>query len=173
MPTKSLKTLLGERLSGERRVAVLGIGSELRADDGAGMLVIEMLDKPPVSKICSSKLRAFAGATAPENLTGEIRRFKPSHVVMVDTAEMGEKPGTILLLKPELLGGRATFSTHTMPAEILSNYFRKSIKCSITVIGIQPKSIEFGRSMSKSVRGAAKEVADAIKGAVCDIQKVR
>lgn len=162
MPAQSLKTFLKDRLSNARRVAVLGIGSDLRGDDAAGMLVIEYLRKKPLGRGKSVKIGLFGGATAPENLTGEIKAFKPDHLVIVDSAEMKERPGTMLLLRPEELGGGVTFSTHNMPARIITEYFAKSMKCVITVIGIQPASVIFGGRVSKLVRSAARDVSNAI-----------
>ena len=162
----TLKKLLTSRLDGAKRVAVLAVGSEFRADDAAGMLVASSLQgrlkkiKPRI------KTRAFLGATAPENLTGEIRKFKPSHIIIVDTADMKEAPGTVLLLKPEELSKDITFSTHKMPAEILIEYFIKTMGCMVTFIGIQPLTIKFGTKPSKHIKASAKEVASAILGAV-------
>jgi hydrogenase 3 maturation protease len=158
----SIKTLLTSRLDGAKRVAVLAIGSEFRADDAAGILVGESILKRNNSR----KLKVFLGGTAPENLTGEIRRFKPSHVILVDTAEMKESAGTVLLLKPEELSRDITFSTHKMPAEILIEYFIKTMGCVVTFIGIQPLTIKFGTKPSKHVKDSAREVASAILGAV-------
>lgn len=149
-------------MDGAKRVAVLAIGSEFRADDASGILVGESILKRNKSR----KLKVFLGATAPENLTGEIRSFKPSHIVIVDTADMKQPPGTILLLKPEELSGDITFSTHKMPAEVLIEYFIKSMACTVTFIGIQPRTIKFGIKPSAIVKSAAKEVASAIIAAV-------
>ena len=154
----SIKTLLASRLGGEKRLAVLAIGSDLRADDAAGILVGESI----IKRNRSRRLKVFLGQTAPENLTGEIRRFKPTHIVIVDTADMKEAPGTVLLLKPEELSKDITFSTHKMPAEVLIEYFIKSMGSAVTFVGIQPRTIKFGAKPSKDVRESAKEVASAI-----------
>ena len=158
----SIKILLSNRLDGEKRVAVLAIGSELRGDDAAGILV----GKSILRRCKSKKLKVFLGETAPENLTGEIRKFKPSHIILVDTADLKERPGTVLLLKPEELSKDITFSTHKMPAEVLIEYFIKSMGAGVTFIGIQPRTIKFGTKISKDVRESAREVASAILGAV-------
>ena len=154
----TLKTLLSNRLDGAKRIAVLAIGSEFRADDAAGILVGESI----VKRNKSRKLKVFQGATAPENLTGEIRKFNPSHIIIVDTADIKESPGTVMLLKPEELSKDITFSTHKMPAEVLIEYFIKSMAAAVTFIGIQPSTIKFGAKPSLHVKAAAKEVASAI-----------
>lgn len=150
---------LKNRLNGAKKIALLGVGSEFRADDAAGMLVAERVEKSIRHKIT---LKVFLGATAPENLTGEIIKFKPSHVIIVDTADIKQKPGTILLLETKDLGEGVSFSTHKLPPKVMMDYFIKLLKCRIMVIGIQPKSIIFGKAVSKEVLSSVKEVSKAI-----------
>jgi hypothetical protein len=95
------------RLKGATRVVLLGVGSDLRGDDAAGMMAAERLSHTP-------KLNVLLGGTAPENLTGEIKKLKPSHLLIVDAAEMKAEAGTIRLLTPEEIGG-FSFSTHALP----------------------------------------------------------
>ena len=158
----NLKTLLASRLNGSKKIAILAIGSNLRGDDVAGTLVADFI----IKKNRSRKLKVFKGETAPENLTGEIRKFGPSHIIMVDTADMKECPGTILLIKPEEISKDITFSTHKMPAEVLIEYFIKTMGCAITFIGIQPLTVKFGAKPSKYVTSSAKKVASAILSAI-------
>jgi hydrogenase 3 maturation protease len=157
---QSLKTELKIRLKAAKRIAVLGIGSEFRADDAAGMIVAESLAKK------SPWLKAFLGATAPENLTGEIKKYKPTHIIIIDTADIKEKPGTILLLKKEDVGAGVSFSTHKLPAKVLMDYFTQSLKCDIIFVGIQPKNLKFGGKVSREVKSSIKEVSCAISEAI-------
>lgn len=164
---QDLKTFLRDSLKDAKRLAIIGIGSELRADDAAGLMAAEQLQKKlksagTASKPTSKKVKIFLGATAPENLTGEIKRFKPTHVIIIDTAEMDQEPGTILVLRPYDIGGGVTFSTHMMPARILADYLAKSMKCQITVIGIQPAVLGFGKPISKAVKESVKDIVASI-----------
>ena len=165
-----LTTELKNRLKGARRVAILGVGSEFRGDDAAGILVARRVDKGSrVKGQGSSKrksLKIFLGGTAPENLTGEIIKFKPTHIIIIDTADIKEKPGTVILLNNEDLGEGVSFSTHKLPPRIMMDYLSRSLKCSIMVVGIQPKTITFCKGVSKEVLSAAKEVANAVISAV-------
>lgn len=156
--TKELKN----RLNGYKRAAILGVGSEFRGDDSAGMLVAENILKKSGEK----RVKVFLGATAPENLTGEIIRFKPTHLIIVDTADIKEKPGTVLLLKGEDLGAGISFSTHKLPPKVMMDYFSKNLKCDIIILGIQPKSLSFGAAVSKEVKSSVKDVSAAIMDAV-------
>lgn len=161
MPDFDLKKLLKINLDGAERVAVLGVGSELRADDIAGMTVAALIDEHIKKDSLNGRLKVFFGATAPENLTGEIKRYAPTHLIIVDAADTGAEPGTIDYIKPEEVAG-ISFSTHMMPIKILVDYLNQSFPCEVTIIGIQPKVLSFGKSPSAEVKASASQVAASI-----------
>ena len=113
---KALKETLNSSVTAGEKLAILGIGSELRGDDGAGILVVEKLQKSLSKLKKRPAVKIFVGGTAPENLTGEIKRYKPSHIIIVDTADFKERPGTVIILAPGDVGSGVSFSTHKMPA---------------------------------------------------------
>lgn len=156
---RTLKKTLRNRFYGAERIAVLGVGSDLRADDVSGMLAARSLKDKLSKRKGRVPVKIFFGETAPENLTGEIKRFKPSHLIMIDTIDAGKRAGSIYLFKPEDVGAGASFSTHKMPAKILIDYLVSSCGCQATVIGIQPKTVDFGKAVSDSVRAATERVA--------------
>jgi len=153
----NLKTILKKKLKDAKKIAVLGIGSELRGDDVAGLLVAEELKKNK-----NLKLKVFFGSTAPENLTGEIIKYKPTHIVIVDSTDMGQKAGSIMLISPEEVGG-ISFSSHMLPVKMMVDYLLESLKCEIIIIGIQPKILMFGETISKEVKKSTKQISDAIR----------
>lgn len=159
-----LEKFLKDRLTDSKRVAVLAIGSEFRGDDSAGLLVAENLKH--ACKKPATKLKIFIGSTAPENLTGDIKRFKPSHILLIDSVDFKEKPGSIIVLSPRDIGDAVSFSTHKMPAKVLIQYFSNSLNCDSILIGIQPASVAFGKKPSQAVIKSAKEVASAIAKSV-------
>ena len=156
---QSLRKTLAAKLNNAQRIAVLGIGSDLRADDSAGERVVRALQAR--CKDACGKARFFFGSTAPENLTGEIKRYKPSHIIIIDSAELEKKPGAIQVLSPKEIAG-ASFSTHRLPTKILVEYLMQSLACKVLVIGIQPKSLVFGKSVSPEVDKAIEELSAAI-----------
>lgn len=153
----NLKTILKQKLKDAKRIAVLGIGSELRADDAAGLIVAEEL-----KKIKNLKLKVFLGSTAPENFTGEIIKFKPTHILIVDSVDTDQKPGFILLINPDEVGG-VSFSTHMLPVKMMVDYLLASLECEIIIIGIQPKVLLFGETISKEVKKSTKQISGVIK----------
>lgn len=164
-----VETFLRSRLAGAGKVAILAIGSEFRADDAVGLIVAEKLRKS--LKNTGKKVKIFVGFTAPENLTGDIKRFSPSHILIIDSVDIKNKPGTIVVLTPDEIGGGVSFSTHKMPAHILADYFFRSIGCDTVFIGIQPASISFGKPLSKPVLSAAALVSADIARALKRVLK--
>ena len=178
---ESLKAAIRRNLKDARRVAVLAIGSPLRGDDAAGLEVAGQLRRirtkarsktAPTARRSSirnpqSAIRIFIGETAPENLTGEIRRFRPTHLVILDAADAGRKrPGSVTLIQHDLLRGGSSISTHNMPVNILVQYIQQSSPCKVLIIGIQPKSREFGRPLSAPVKKATRRAASALAAAL-------
>ncbi|MDD5136908.1 MAG: hydrogenase 3 maturation endopeptidase HyCI [Candidatus Omnitrophica bacterium] len=159
-----LEKFLKDRLKTARRVALLAIGSDLRADDAAGLLVAEGVKR--LLKKTGRRFKIFIGATAPENLTGDIKRFKPSHILLVDSVDFHDKPGSIVVLSPRDIGDGVSFSTHKMPSKVLMQYFLNSFECDPILIGIQPASIDLGKPPSRHVIDSSREVASAIARSV-------
>ena len=159
-PLPALKRALGterEHLRpGARPVVVIGVGNELRSDDGVGICVARDLAAASLPNVY-----AIRGGSAPENSTGEIRGHNPSHVLIVDAADLHEPPGSISILDPDTIGG-ASFATHGLPLSVLGNYLRTEIGCQIIFVGIQPASLAFGESLTPTVQHAARELVAAL-----------
>ena len=159
---RKIRTELKNRLKGASRVAVLGIGSELKGDDIAGMLTAQLLlssGRPVKSR---KKTRIIFGSTAPENFTGEIKKFKPTHLLIIDAADIGKDPGTVDFIDVETITGES-FSTHMLPPKIFIRYLELFIKCKVIIVGIQPETLKFGDPCSKKVEKASRLLADAIR----------
>ncbi|MDD5730589.1 MAG: hydrogenase maturation peptidase HycI [Candidatus Omnitrophica bacterium] len=160
MSSLNLKKIIREKLKGAKRVALLGVGSELRGDDAAGILAAKQLKK--AVKVKQVKFKVFLGETAPENFTGEIKKFNPTHLIIIDTADAGKKAGTLMLINPETVGG-ISFSTHVMPTKIMVDYLLSSIDCQIIILGVQPKNLAFGDPLSHEVEHAVEDITSALE----------
>lgn len=158
----TLKQLIKRKLDNPTAIAVLGVGSGLRGDDAAGMLAAESLQKHSAKINKKIKFKVFLGETAPENFTGSIREFAPSHVIIIDSTEAGRKAGSVVVFDPDE-SMNASFSTHSLPLKVMSEYLRQEVGCSVVIIGIQPKSMKFGEAPTKEVKRAVKRVCDTIK----------
>jgi len=158
----TLEAALKKRLPDSGRVALLGVGSELRGDDAAGLFVAEYLRKSCPKNIKQKKIKVFFGSTAPENLTGEIKKFKPAYVIIIDSADMNRRAGAVKLINPDEVEG-ISFCTHQLPLKIMADYLIQSIGCEVLIIGIQPARIDFNSRPSKTVEKSARQVSKILK----------
>jgi hydrogenase 3 maturation protease len=139
---------------------VVGVGSTLRSDDAAGLhiaLALRALALPNVF--------VLLGDTAPENVTGEVRRARPTHVLFVDAADLGESPGFMRLLDAAEVGGMSS-STHTLPLGVIADYLTLELGCRVLFLGLQPKSVAFGDTISDEVSSAVQDAVEAIRKAL-------
>jgi hydrogenase 3 maturation protease len=152
---------LAEALAGARRIAVVGVGSDLRGDDVAGVLVARRLAAWAQRERCEG-LAAFMGGAAPENFTGEIVRFAPDLVVLVDAAHLGKEPGAVELIPAESVGG-LSFSTHMLPVPIFLDYVTARTGARSLVLGIDIVQKEVLAPISPPVERAVRRVVRAFK----------
>ncbi|MBN1334668.1 MAG: hydrogenase maturation protease [Deltaproteobacteria bacterium] len=141
------------------------MGSDLRGDDAAGILVARRLMATLARWPVRVPVTALEGGTAPENLTGVVRSLVPSHVILVDAAWLDRLPGTVALVPPPMAGGVLS-CTHALPVALMAMYLCREIGAGIVIVGIQPRDISFGAPRSPEVAAAVSEVASAIRGAL-------
>ena len=146
MAYDKLEDELKKFLNRPTKVVLLGVGSELRSDDYVGMEICKRLkNKIP------EKVYIVETGVSPENFTGKLRKIKPSHIIIFDAADMKLEPGAVKLINSSDIGG-LSISTHHLPLNLFMEYIKKTMNTSIIFIGIQPKSTEFGESLSPELK---------------------
>jgi hydrogenase 3 maturation protease len=159
----SQRSSLSRSLSGGQRIAVLAVGSPLRADDAAGLLAAEelgrLLKTPPGPSRPPRTVEIFVAETAPENFTGQIKAFSPDRLVILDAVDCGLKPGQIRLLRPGELSTVSNPSTHNVSLGLMLDYLGHFLQAEVVILGIQPRTLEFGLAPSRAVRTASLDVA--------------
>ena len=178
----TLQERLAGWLAGAARVAVLAVGSRLRGDDVAGLLTAvhlkrQLARRGVLASACPRSitgdapqntlkrvLRApdiliLSGDTAPENMTGQIKDFKPSHLIILDAADTGRQPGHIDIVDPAGLSSNLSASTHSLPIKMVIEYIDHYAPCKCTIVGIQPRSVHFGDPVTPAISAAARELA--------------
>jgi len=147
-------------------LVVLGLGSPLRRDDFAGIAVLRALRRLLTEKgqLTGSGERVLLveGGSAPENVLGLVARARPTHVLIVDAADLGLPPGSAALIRPEEAGSAHLPSTHTLPVRFLCSYLSRLTGAKTLVLGIQPKDIGFGEGLSPELEDAIKHLAGAL-----------
>lgn len=156
----SLEAFIKEKTAESKKIAIMGVGSILRSDDGAGMYLIEQLQEQQ-----SDNLLLIGGSTAPENFTGVIKDFKPDKLFIVDAAQMNLPVGEIRVLDTDDING-LSFSTHMLPMPVMLQFLKLESNCEIICIGIQPENTEFGFEMCEKVKSAVESLARLFKEAI-------
>ncbi|MEJ2210533.1 MAG: hydrogenase maturation protease [Anaerolineae bacterium] len=133
------------------RIAVVGLGQELRGDDAAGVAVAQALQAALGE---DERVLVIAAGPAPENCLGPLCRFKPDRVLFVDAAQMDDTPGAIRWLPWHEVRGVGV-GTHGLSPQVLARFLSGELGCEMALVGIQPVSDEIAAPLSP-------EVADAV-----------
>ncbi len=150
-----------------RRVAIVGVGSELCRDDGAGLYLVDCLARRTglAAGQSSERLLLVRGGPAPENFTGIIKAFRPDLLVVVDAAYLELPAGSIQILPEERVAG-LSFSTHMLPLPMMLAYLKLECACETCLVGIQPATTEQGLGMSKRVQEGAELLSEILSKAL-------
>lgn len=138
-----------------KKTVIVGIGNVLKGDDAFGPMLIENIQgKTPA--VC------IDAGTAPENYAGKIAKEKPQTVLIVDAVHLSRKPGDYCLLdKSQIL--KVGFSTHDASVHMFIEFLEKETDASIYLLGVQPKTMDFGADMTQEVKQTLTKISDLIK----------
>jgi hydrogenase 3 maturation protease len=151
------KSRIREEILSARRIIILGVGNPAKGDDAAGILCAQELKKLMGGK-ARSRLKILLGHETPENATGEIRRFRPDLVLILDAAQGRYKPGTTFIAGKNQIEDD-TVSTHMISLGLLVAYLEETIACKVMVLGIQPLNLGLGENVSLPVRRTVEKLA--------------
>jgi len=143
--------------SGAEKVVIAGIGNPIRMDDFIGVKIVQDLRGK-----ASDRIYLIECETVPESFIQEIVDFNPTHVLLIDAAILGLKPGESRLIKPEQLTNLPAFSTHMLPLRVFCEYLTKTTKAKIALLLIEPKKTDFGERLTSEVEVSAREIAKTL-----------
>jgi hydrogenase 3 maturation protease len=143
--------------SDAKRVVVAGIGNPIRMDDFVGVKVVQDLRGR-----VSDRVHLIECETVPESFLQQIIDFDPTHVLLIDAAVLGLKPGESRLIKPEGLTDFPAFSTHMLPLRIFCEYLAKTTKAKIALLLIEPKKTEFGEGLTPEISASEQNIVNAL-----------
>lgn len=155
---KPVEKKLKEWFSNAEKVVVAGIGNPIRMDDFIGVKIVRDL-KGKVSE----KVLLIECETVPESYIQQIVDFNPSHILLIDAAVMGLKPGEFRLVKTEHLKVFPAISTHTLPLRVFCEYVAKMTNAKMALLLIEPKQTDFGEGLSREVEAAEQKIIDFLK----------
>lgn len=153
----SIKNNLKEAILDYSKIIILGVGNELKSDDGAGPYVIDRL-----GDVSSENVILIDAQTVPENFTGKIRKEQPSHLVIVDACLMDEEPGTVKIVNRDDFNNIG-ISTHSMSLSYFVKYLEQDNSFNVIFIGIEPELMEFANALTPKVKEGADNLVEIIR----------
>jgi hydrogenase 3 maturation protease len=148
-----VKADLKKWLVSAEKVVVAGIGNPIRRDDYVGVKIVQDLQGR-----VSDKVMLIECETVPESYIQQIEEFNPTHILLIDAAILGMKPGEASLVEPERLTSYPAFSTHMLPLRIFCEYLRKTTKAKIALLLIEPEEVDFGEGLTDEIQSSAQQV---------------
>lgn len=152
---RMIKRGLKKWLLGAERVVVAGIGNPIRMDDYIGVIIARSLRGR-----VSERVLLIECETVPESYMQQIIDFKPTHILLIDAALLGLKPGEVKLLEPKDMRFSSAFSTHILPLQIFCEYLTRVTNAKIMLLLVQPKETGFGDELTAEVLSSGKEITD-------------
>jgi hydrogenase 3 maturation protease len=149
----SIQDALNKWFADADKVVVAGIGNPIRRDDFVGVKIVQDL----TGKV-SDKVALLECETVPESFMQEIVDLKPSHVLLVDAAFLGLKPGETRLVFPEHVTDFPAITTHLLPLRIFCEYITKMTEAKIALLLIEPENTEFGEGLTPTAQAAAEKI---------------
>jgi hydrogenase maturation protease len=129
----------------------IGVGTEGRADDRAGLDLALELRKAGVKEV-------YLESELEEDYILESKAQRP--FIFLDVVEMGKEPGQIALLPLQHVFWNSILSHRLLPA-VSNRLSYEQVKNSY-ILGIQPESIGEGSKISPSVREAIEKILGEI-----------
>ena len=149
---------------------MLGIGMDWKSDDRLGCALAQALARALAARRPAAPgIRVASGGEAPENFTGTVRAFRPTHVVLLDAVDHGEEPGTVFLADERSIAA-GDMTSHHLPLKLLMRFLSDSLPCRVILVGVQPLTLRPGGRLSAPVRrtlpGLAGFLAEALPALV-------
>lgn len=149
----SIQKRLKAWFSDADKVVVAGVGNPIRKDDAVGIKIVHDL----MGKV-SEKVFLIECETVPEGYVDQIVAFKPTHVLLIDAAVLGLKPGESRFVEPEQLLAFPAFSTHMLPLRIFCEYVAKMAGAKIALLLVEPKDASFGEGLTGVVEASSQKL---------------
>ena len=159
----SFESQLSDFLTDCEKLIVLGVGNELKCDDGVGPFIIKKLKEEDIEN--KNKFLFINAETVPENFTGKIRKEKPTHLIIVDACLMGGQPGDMKIVNKYDFANIG-ISTHSMSLSFFVRYLEKDTNFGIIFVGIEPESMDYSDKLTGNVEKSAYEFIDTLKGII-------
>jgi hydrogenase 3 maturation protease len=137
---------------------LVGVGNPLRGDDGVGVYLARRLNR----NLRAGHLRVVDAEDIPESYVFEIAASDCRNVVIIDGVMTEAEPGTLVFGRlGDFEEHAADYSTHKLSLSLCGRILEAENKPTY-LLGIVALDVDFGASLTESVRIAADLLADSI-----------
>jgi hydrogenase maturation protease len=136
------------------RILVAGIGNVLLRDDGVGVHAIRELSKNPLAEMQAVEVGCA--------VFDALHLFEwADKILLIDAMTAGGRPGSIYLVPiDDVEKNDAHASLHELSVTATFSMLRRSVLPEVTVIGIEPETIDYGLELTDSVQASLPKVLD-------------
>ena len=139
------------------KIVIAGIGNPIRKDDYVGTKIVQDLQGKT-----SERVHLIECETVPESFLQKIIDIKPTHMLLIDAAILGLKPGESKLIEPERLATFQAYSTHMLPLRIFCGYLAQTTSAKIALLVIEPKNTDFGEGLTAEVETSSQRLVSIL-----------
>lgn len=186
-----IRLKLEDFLDDYSKLIILGIGNDIRGDDGLGPYIINrfsnlnedmfndgILEDTHIDNSInviyfSNNVLLINGSSVPENFTGPIKKFNPSHIIIIDACIMNRNPGEVNIVSKENIVN-VSVSTHSMSLAYLIKYLESNLKdetlnsdknfndFKMLFVGIEPEIMDLSFDLTESVKESCDNLINII-----------
>ena len=143
------------------KIAIIGIGNLLLMDEGIGVHTINELEKYDLP----NNVEMYDGGTGGFKLIDLMHNTKK--VIFIDALETDKTPGTITVFKSKdvrSLYPKKKYSLHdTDLLEVINMTELLDNPPEIEIVGIQPKTINYGMKLSKELADSMSNIVNTVR----------
>jgi hydrogenase maturation protease len=144
------------------KTVVVGIGNVLMSDDGVGVHVVNALRERYHD---TEEITFIDGGTKGLDLLPYIEGA--DGLLIVDAVNAGKEPGTVVFVEgrdvPSYLSQKLSVHQISVPDLLFSAEFLGVVPRNLSLIGVQPLSLEVSIDLSPEVKAAMAPLTDAVK----------
>lgn len=135
MDLEALRAELAGLVHGHH-VVIMGVGNELRGDDGFGVILAERLEGRVPQRV-------FVTFDLPEDYAVKVADLRPDLVLVLDAADFGGEPGEARLIRAQDIPPTPGV-THRPSLEMLARFLELDAEAQTWVLGVQPQMDRVG-----------------------------
>jgi len=131
----------------KKPILIVGIGNPLMGDDGAGAYLVDLMTAQ------KKRTASINTLEVPENYMGPMVKSGAATILLVDAADMGEKPGTVKLYPSDKIEETGV-STHSISIGLIAQTLKSETGADVMLLGIQPKMVTLVEGLTEEVQKA-------------------